>query len=232
MYTLHYAPDNASLIIRFALEELGVPYKTHLVNRAVREQDSPEFRALNEIGLIPVLETPQGPLSETGAILLWLSEVHGKMAPQPGDAERGQFLKWLFYTSNTLHADIRVRFAPRKYAAPDPVSLERHNTITETRILRAFGLIEAQGQAGRSWLDPENPSILCCYLALLIRWPHLYPYDADHDWFDLEDFPFLHHMAEVLETRPAFLRAAEAEGLGPTALTAPSYPNPPEGSPT
>ena len=26
MYVLHYAPDNASLILRIALEELGAPY--------------------------------------------------------------------------------------------------------------------------------------------------------------------------------------------------------------
>jgi glutathione S-transferase len=28
MYLLHYAPDNASLAVRLALEELGVPYRT------------------------------------------------------------------------------------------------------------------------------------------------------------------------------------------------------------
>lgn len=232
MYLLHYAPDNASLIVRFALEEMGVPYRTHLVNRAVREQDTPEYRAINEIGLIPALETPDGPISETGAILLWLSEVHRKMAPQPGDRERGAFLKWLFYTSNTLHADIRMRFAPRKYAAPDAAAQERHIEITQARILRAYGLLDAQGQAGRSWLDPDNPSVLCCYIALLLRWPQIYPYNTDYDWFDLEDFPFLHRLAATLETRPAFRRAADAEGLGSHPLTAPTYPTPPEGSPT
>ena len=79
MYVLHYAPDNASLIVRLALEELGVPYRTTLVDRATRQQDSAAFRALNPAGLIPVLETPDGPLSETGAILLWLVERHGAL---------------------------------------------------------------------------------------------------------------------------------------------------------
>ena len=32
-YTLHYAPDNASLIIRLALEAQGVAYDTCLVDR-------------------------------------------------------------------------------------------------------------------------------------------------------------------------------------------------------
>ena len=39
MYVLHYAPDNASLIVRLALEEMGLPYRTVLVDRARREQD-------------------------------------------------------------------------------------------------------------------------------------------------------------------------------------------------
>ena len=33
-YRLHYAPDNASLVIRLVLEEMGLPYETVLVDRA------------------------------------------------------------------------------------------------------------------------------------------------------------------------------------------------------
>ena len=40
MYVLHYAPDNASLAVRLALEELGVPYRTALVDRAARAQEA------------------------------------------------------------------------------------------------------------------------------------------------------------------------------------------------
>ena len=66
-YVLHYAPDNASLIIRMALDHRGLPYRTQLVDRASQEQSSAAYRALNPNGLIPTLETPQGPLFETGA---------------------------------------------------------------------------------------------------------------------------------------------------------------------
>ncbi|MCB1329029.1 MAG: glutathione S-transferase N-terminal domain-containing protein, partial [Maritimibacter sp.] len=74
MLCLHYAPDNASLIIRIALEELGLPYETRLVDRQAEAQKSPAYLALNPQGLIPVLETPEGPIFETAAILLWLGE--------------------------------------------------------------------------------------------------------------------------------------------------------------
>ena len=80
-YRLHYAPDNASLIIRLALEELGQAYETTLVNRQAQVQRSAAYRALNPNGLIPVLETPDGPMFETAAILLWLADRHGALAP-------------------------------------------------------------------------------------------------------------------------------------------------------
>lgn len=66
-YRLHYAPDNASLIIRLALDELCQPYETVLVDRAQKAQLSDSYRALNPAGRIPTLETPQGPISETAA---------------------------------------------------------------------------------------------------------------------------------------------------------------------
>ena len=76
-YTLHYAPDNASLIIRLALEAQGVAYDTCLVDRAAQGQSAPAYRALNPHGLIPALQTPDGPMFETGAILLWLARGAG-----------------------------------------------------------------------------------------------------------------------------------------------------------
>jgi len=61
-YVLHYAPDNASMIFRLALEHLGVAYQTALVDRAAGGQNAAAYLALNPNGLIPVLETPQGPI--------------------------------------------------------------------------------------------------------------------------------------------------------------------------
>ena len=101
-YRLHYAPDNASLVIRLVLEEMALPYETTLVDRARKEQEGAAYRALNPNGLIPVLVTPQGPIFETAAILLWLADTHGRMAPRSDSPERAAFLKWLFFLSNTL----------------------------------------------------------------------------------------------------------------------------------
>ncbi len=112
---LHYAPDNASLIIRLILEEMGLSYDTCLVDRQAEAQRGAAYLKLNPSGQIPALETPDGPISETAAIALWLVDRHAMMGPAPSDADRGAFLKWLFFMSNTLQSGLRMTFYPEKY---------------------------------------------------------------------------------------------------------------------
>jgi glutathione S-transferase len=229
-YILHYAPDNASLIVRLVLEELGAPYRTALVDRKTHAQDSAAYRQLNPNGLIPALETPDGPIFETGAILLWLSERHGAMAPQPTDRERAAFLKWLFFTSNTLHADIRLHFYSDRHAgAPDCVPA--FAAATRDRIVRHLTLMDAMAAQQPVWFRPGTPSVLTYYVSCLVRWLVLYPRDGT-GWFNLATYPALHSVAAGMEIRPASAKAALAEGLGETIFTRPAYACPTEGSAT
>ena len=233
-YVLHYAPDNASLIIRLALEEMDLPYRTVLVDRSRAAQHSTAYRTLNPAGLIPVLETPEGPLFETAAILLWLADRHGMMAPAPQASTRGDFLKWLFFTSNTLHAQLRILFYPDKYVGDDPAArqqlirtLTRRSTAHMT-LPNALGLLDARVRDGAS---DGTPDVLDYYIAALLRWCNLYPLGGTA-WFDLNEYPALLGLAQQLENRPAVCAAQAAEGLGPTPFSAPTYANPPEGSAT
>lgn len=227
-YVLHYAPDNASQIIRMTLEEMGLPYRTALVDRSVRSQDAPAYRALNPTGLIPALQTPQATLFETGAILLWLTETHGAMAPAPGSAARADFLKWLFFTSNTLHSDARLLFYPETHAG-SPQALPDFRSLTEARILRHLGLLDNLVATDPAFLRARDPTVLCYYICCLIRWITLYPADRK-GWLDLARLPSLFNLAHAMQSRPAALRVARAEGLGPTIFTHPQYANPPEGA--
>jgi len=228
MYVLHYAPDNASLVVRLALEELGAPYRTVLVDRAAREQKSDAYRALCPTGLIPVLETGDGAIFETAAILLWLSDRHGALAPAPDAPDRGVFLSWLFFLSNTLHADLIELFYPESRAMGDP---EAQRALTEARILAHLRLIEAALAERPAWCRPEAPGAFGCYLASMIRWLALYP-AARPMKPALDAYPAMRAVLTAMESRPAARRAAAAEGLGPTFFTTPAHPRPPEGSAT
>jgi glutathione S-transferase len=224
MYRLHYAPDNASLIIRFVLDGAGIPYRTALVDRASRQHDSPAYRALNPTGLIPTLETPHGPISETGAILLWLADTHN-LGPDPASHARPMFLKWLFYLSNSAHADLRQIFYPHQYCPAE--ALAGHREITRSRMQQHFAQLDTAARRHPDLFAPAKP--LGVYALALTRWAALYPVTGPR-WFNLADFQTLAALARAQEARVETPVIARAEGLGAHPFTAPEQPNPPEGS--
>ena len=224
MYTLHYAPDNASLIVRLVLDGAGIPYRTTLVDRAARQQDEPAYRKLNPAGLIPTLETPHGPLAETGAILLWLSDCH-QLGPTASSPDRPAFLQWLFFLSNTAHSDLRQLFYPHQYAPAD--GFAAHFDIISARMLGHFHLLDLAAAQTPKLFQPASP--LGAYTVTLTRWAALYPEDGRR-WLDLADYPHLLDLARAQEARVETPMIARAEGLGPHPFTRPEPPIPPEGA--
>ncbi len=219
---LHYAPDNASLCVRLALEMLELPYEAVLVDRSRGDHTSAAYLAMNPNGLIPTLETPQGVLFETAAILLWLSEREGKLFPAPGSPDRGAGLKWLFWLANELHASERVLFYSERLMSAEHVGeLDRS---VHVQIRNHLHLLD---NAAPGWLADDT--ILGCYLAPLLRWPVIY--GNNPGWLNLADYPNLLAFARRFEATEASRRCAEAEGLGDKPFSEPEYPNPPEGSP-
>ena len=222
-YILHYAPDNASLVIRLALEELKLPYDTRLVDRRRRAQRTPAYLALNPTGLIPVLETPDGPIFETAAILLWLADRHGGLGPDPASPARGDFLKWLFFLSNTLHPALRMLFYTATFIGEDVSDQQQLTRITRQKVRDHLDLLE------KRWQRPV-PRALSLYLMPMLRWLALYPVSSrSTDWFTLSHWPALQSAATLEDRRPATRAAQQAEGLGPAPFTAPRLPDPPEG---
>lgn len=230
-YRLHYAPDNASLIIRLVLEEMGQPYETVLVDRRNHAHKSEVYLRLNPAGLIPALETPDGPIFETGAILLWLADRHGGMAPSVQDTERAGFLKWLFFTSNTVHTAMRMLFYPEQYIGPDPARQADLRLHLQAEMRRHLTALDTMAATSPPWFGAALPSVLDFYVACLLRWMVLYPVGAS-DWFDLSVWPHLQALAARLEACASVQRAIDAEGLGANPFTAPHYATPPEGSAT
>lgn len=220
---LHYAPDNASLCVRLALEERGIAYDTVLVDRRTKAQKSPAYLAMNPNGLIPVLETPHGPMFETGAILLWLSDRFGGLMPAADDPARAHAVQWLFWLANTLHPTARMLFYPDQYCEGDAEAMRR---TTRQRLSQQLNVLEQARHA--DWIDTNDATAQGCYLAPLLRWFALY--GGATDWFDLQHWPRLMAFAKRAELRPAAQIVAVAEGLGATPFSAPVPCNPPEGS--
>ena len=212
MYVLHHTPDSAALIVRLVLEELGLPYQISPIDRAGGALDSPAYRKLHPLGKIPALETTDGTMFETAAILLRLAEITGKLAPAPNTPERGQFLKWLFFSSSNLHPAMMNYYYPHRVAGPQNAEAAKAEALITLKTLLPL-LDNMVALEAPDWLSTA-PSILGYYIAVLMRWL-AEPCPAT-------DYPALHKILLALESRPAALACAQAEGLGDTVFSNPS----------
>lgn len=68
------------------LEELGIDYDVTWFNVHKEEEFPADFLELNPNARVPVLVTPDGPIYESAAIMMVLSEAHGNqfMPAEPG----------------------------------------------------------------------------------------------------------------------------------------------------
>jgi glutathione S-transferase len=206
-------------VIRLMLEEIGAPYNIAPLDWDAGDFDSPAFRAVNPLGLIPALETSDGPIFETAAIILWLNARHGGLCPGPTDPTRGAFLSWLMFTSNSLHQTVLTLVHPDRVAGEAVQDVVQASALD--RLQEQAGHIEAMIAAKNpDWLSPRKPGALGYYLGIILRWAMYLPED-ERMRFSLAPYPALRAVLAAHEAFPAARRVAEADALGPTPFTAP-----------
>jgi len=101
MLKLHIWPTPNGKKIFIMAEELALPYDIHWINIGKDEQFAPEFLAISPNNKIPAIvdeDADGGPLSifESGAILTYLAEKHGRFLAPSGPA-RYKALEWLHW---------------------------------------------------------------------------------------------------------------------------------------
>ncbi len=79
----NYFRSSTSIRVRIALAMKGVDYEYASYALLKREHKSEAFLSLNAQGLVPSLETPDGVISQSMAILEYLDEVHPEPALLP-----------------------------------------------------------------------------------------------------------------------------------------------------
>ncbi len=196
------------------------------IDRARGDHRTPGYLALNPQGLIPVLQDGDLVLFETGAILWHLAERSGRLGgdgPPASDARaRAAMLKWLFYLSNTPHAELRAAFyTPRYVDAEEAIAPLRRGLAARLRL--HLDLVEEQLAAGG--LVGAEVTLADIYLAVLLRWAQLYP-TGEPALDGLAAWPRVFALCRRIEDRPAAARAFVAEAIPPrSAITAPQRPD-------
>lgn len=100
MLKLYGGARSRASIVRWYLEELNVPYEFVLLDMAAGEHLQPEYLAINPMGKVPAITDGDVKLWESGAILLYLAEKHGKMPASLG--ERSAIAQWILFSNSTL----------------------------------------------------------------------------------------------------------------------------------
>lgn len=156
VYAFRSVPDFAKglvrdLRVRWALEEAGFPYRTHLVDRG--ETDGPAYRALQPFGQVPVFEEDGTVLFESGAIVIHIGERSEVLLPKDPGA-RIRATQWLFAALNSIEPSLQeFAFLNSRYANEEWAKLKRPVTL-ELLEKRLTGLSNALSD--KSYLDGER----------------------------------------------------------------------------
>lgn len=156
-----------------ALEESGLPYRTHKLNLQAGDQRKPEYLKINPAGAIPAIVDDEGPggkplaLAQSGAIVLYVAEKSGKFLPKD-PARRAAALQWLLYACSDVAGGSGTLFqlsmvAPEK-SAPNVEFFEK-------RLVNALRAADAR-LAEREYLADEiSVADLALYPVVATRKP-------------------------------------------------------------
>lgn len=134
--------------VRWALEEVGLPYEVRLVSFAQMKQ--PEHLALHPFGQIPTYEEGELGLFESGAIVLHIAQQHPGLLPEEADA-RARAITWMFAALSTIEPAILDREAAEYLESDKPWYAERMSVV-EGRIGTRLGEL-ARRLGDADWLD-------------------------------------------------------------------------------
>jgi len=167
--------------VALALTLADIEWQPVFVDFFHGETRSPEFRAINEMGEVPVLVDGDTTLTQSGVILDYISTKTGTLGGRSA-AERREILRWLFWDNHKLSTQIgTTRFLLN--FLPDEKRPAGVVPFLQGRLKAAYTVIDGHLAANR-WLVGDQVTIAdlsCCgYLYYpepfgfsRADWPHI-----------------------------------------------------------
>jgi len=186
------------LRVRWALEEAGLAYDSRWID--LEERNSDAYRRKHPFGLVPVFESSDGTLIESGAIVYAIAEHCEALMPA---GRRIEMLSWMFAALNTVELPVWNLFV-----------LDVLHQGEEWAKLRRAGAVDevmARLTALSAWLDGRDylldrftaADILMATALRFIRHTDL-----------VAGFPVLDAYVKRCEARPAFHAALRDQTAG------------------
>ena len=205
MLTHYHAPNTRSASIRWLFEELGAPHEMKVLNLAKGDHKSPEYLAINPMGKVPTIVHDGTPVTEVGAIAIYLADLFGEagLAPAIGDPERGTHLRWIVFSHSAVEPAL-CDFALKR--EPGKSSMMPYGSYDDT--VEALARAVARGP----YILGERFSAADVVVGSGIRWTLAFKLLPDRAEF--RDY------VDRVTQRPAFVRAMTKDAELAKALAA------------
>ena len=194
--------------VSIALEELGLPYKSHPIDINKDEQFAPAFLKISPNNRIPaIVDQDNGmALMESGAILIYLAEKTGKLMPK--DAEgRYRTIEWLMWQMGGIGPMLgQVHHFVKYNRGKAPYAEERYSK--EAR--RLYGVLDRRLQ-DREFMAGDYS------IADIAIWPWISRFQWQE--IDLNEFPNVKRWYTAIANRPAVQRGYQVpKDMGPIPM--------------
>ena len=167
---LYFAPHTCALASHIALEQARADYQIKRIDFSKKEQRSPEYLRVNPKGRVPALVTTRGILTETPAILGFISQSfpEARLAPLDDAFALAQVQSFNSYLCSTVHVAHSHRMRGYRWT-DDPAAIEAMKKKVPQSVGECFDLIENEMLQG-PWVMGTVYSVCDMYLFTLAQW--------------------------------------------------------------
>lgn len=201
MLKLYCAPFTISTAVVTALNE-GVHWEPVRVDVAGGEQTREPYLSLNPKGRVPVLITPEGPLTETGAILEYLGETALPHLVPADPLHRARMREVMYYLASTMHVNHAHNRRGTRWATQESSIADMQAKVPET--MAASSAYVENLMTGPYLFGPQ-PTLADFYLYTVTTW-------LKGDGVEIADYPKLAAFKTAMEGRGS-VKKAIADGF-------------------
>ena len=196
--TFYTHPQSRGRIVRWMLEETGVPYETVLLEYGTTMK-APEYRAINPMGKVPAIRHGTTVVTEAAAICAYLADAFAQagLAPAPTSPLRGPYYRWMFFAAGPLEA------ATSNHALGFTVPPGRERMMGYGSYAEVLDALEGMARGAAPYLLGEQFSAADVYVGSHLAF--------GMQFGTIEKRPAFERYCEVLDARPARRRAREID---------------------
>ncbi len=181
--------------VSIALEEFGLPYKSHAIDISKDEQFAPAFLKISPNNRIPAIVDNDNGMSlfESGAILIYLADKTGKLMPKDGEG-RYRVIEWLMWQMGGIGPMLgQVHHFVKYNKGKAPYAEERYSKEAQ----RLYGVLDRRLE-GREFLAGDYS------IADIATWPWISRFEWQE--IDMNKFPNVKRWYTTIANRPAVQR--------------------------